>query len=175
MTHDGANGRWPMKGDALLAAASAELPGEEVLAAGLFSLEVPARAAVAGGAAGGIAGGLLGDVVGEGRAGDMVGSLVGMQAAESRNAAQQGLARQLVVAITPERINVISREPSGTAATKVVHFDRATCQVEVKNAGIAKFVHLTDPNDGRHLKLGASTLSKPDRAVMKLLTADRQA
>jgi hypothetical protein len=175
MTHDIGPGSWPMKHDALVAATSAELPGEEVLAAGIFSLEVPVRATMADGLVGGIGGSVLGGALGGSGAGNVLGSVAGMQVAEHRNAEQQGLSRQLAVAITPTKIHVISRHAGGTEATRVVSFDRDTCQVEVKNFGIGKFVHLTDPTDGHHVNLGASTLSKYDRKVMKLLTGDMTA
>lgn len=154
--------------ESLLAEASNAIGGEpEIIAAGVFTLQDMIGVAVAGATVGGFAGDAL---VGAPLAGAVGGGL-GMAAAKKVYAESHGMTVELIVAITGETIYVVNRDTHGRLPGVVTTFDRATCEITVKNLGPSKLFHLVDTPTGREIKLGGTLMSKPDRMVMQLLSS----
>lgn len=85
--------------------------------------------------------------------------------------------QNLVVAVTPERIYVLS-EDHGVDPPQLVHtFDRATTSVDVTRFGLSRILSLSDAASGSHLELHASVAPRarrraPDEDVLAELTGN---
>ncbi len=156
-------------------AASAALPGEEVLAAGIFGLQD----AIYGQMAGLAVGNTVGDELAHFGAAGVVASLA-VDAAAARKGKQMvvkasgGMTVGLLVVVTDARIAVLNWD--GEAATEEkASFDRAGTEVHVKKLGLSKIITFAPTDGSAGLKLHGTTarLSKqsgPDKLVLHLLT-----
>jgi len=153
----------------LVGAAETALPGQEVLAAGIFSWQELSKAMVVG-----TVGGSMGAeaLTGSGMAG-AVGAGVGAHMATEAMAKANGMTVGLLVAVTAAQIHVFNWEDAA-AAEHVRLFDRATTAVQVTKFGLSRHVQLQDSASGQELLLHASVspisvTSKPDKVVLHLL------
>lgn len=155
-------------------AAGAALPGEEVLAAGIFSRQDTAYGQAAG-ASGGVdatrrlerhgAGGALAAL-----AVDTAAAYEGGNLTSKRS----GMTLGLLVAVTPARIVVLNWEGDAAGEMKA-SFARDNTDVVVKRLGFAKLVNLVPADGSPGLKLQGTTArlakqSGPDKVVLHLLS-----
>ena len=150
-------------------AAGRALPGDEVMAAGIFSWQGLLAAQAAGVAAGAVAGDLLG-----GGGGSAVGGALGGQAAAEAAAAAEGTTVALLVAVTPGAIHVLRWEGDAPGAV-LRRFDRTTTDVHVSKMGLSRILTLHDTATNEAFALHGSVApfsaqSKPDKVVLHLLT-----
>ena len=149
-------------------AARRALPGEEVLAAGIFSWQGLLAAQTAGVVAGAVAGDLL-----AGAGASAVGGAVGGRAAVEATAAAEGMTVALLVALTESAIHVLRWEGDDAGAA-LRRFDRATTDVHVSKMGLSRILTLHDTATNESFALHGSVApfsaqSKPDKVVLHLL------
>jgi len=150
-------------------AARRALPGEEVVAAGIFSWQGLLAAQTAGVAAGAVAGNLL-----AGTGASAVGGAIGARAAVEAAAAAEGMTVALLVVVTPGAIHVLRWDGDAPGAA-LRQFDRTTTDVHVSKMGLSRIVTLHDTATNEAFALHGSVApfsaqSKPDKVVLRLLT-----
>ena len=125
--------------------------------------------------AGGMAGSVIADAAAPeaGALADGVGAAAGIHAAREANAASQGLAVRMALAVTADGYHVL--DWTGGACTKeFVRFARATAQVTITKFGLSRTVRLTDHAAGTDMSLTGSTSflsgeAAGDKIVLALL------
>ncbi|MFN8039061.1 MAG: hypothetical protein U0Q07_07615 [Acidimicrobiales bacterium] len=144
------------------------LPGDEVMAAGIFSWQGLLPAQAVGVAAGAIAGDLLG-----GGGGSAVGGALAGRAAVEAAASAEGMTVALLVVVTPDAIHVLRWEGNAPGAA-LRRFDRTTTDVHVSKMGLSRILTLHDTTTNEAFALHGSVApfsaqSKPDKVVLHLL------
>lgn len=159
-----------MSDPARLQAEAAAFLQQPVLAAGVFGLQDDYVAVTLGGAGASAA---LGTVTDPGPLADAAAAAAGIHVAREANAASQGLAVRMLVAVTDSSIHLL-QFGNGTVTGELLPFDRQTAHVEVSRFGASRRVRLEDPATGTHVEITGSTgflssESAADKLVLALL------
>ncbi len=157
-------------------AATAVLPGEEVLAAGIFGLQDAIYGMMAGGAVANGAGAVLRNLGPVGDVASVAVDVAGIREGKKLVSQASGdMTVGLLVAVTTGRIVVFNWDGEAAGDQKAA-FDRATTEVIVKRLGFSKIITFAPTDGSAGLKLHGTTMgmkkqSGPDKLVLHLLSA----
>lgn len=139
---------------------------EEIEAAGVFGLQDSYKAITAAGAASSLL------PTGHSAAVSSLETAATIEAARQANAAAEGVSERMGIVVTAEQIHVLRLSPMGTEVKgKLLSFDRANTDVEIKKFGLSRRIHLHDRESDRKLELTGSTVrvsraAEGDKAVL---------
>ncbi|MGZ0713145.1 hypothetical protein ACWPKO_32900 (plasmid) [Coraliomargarita sp. W4R53] len=146
----------------------------DIIAAGHFGLANLVLAQTAGVTAGSVVGGAIG---GNSAINSAIGVGLGGLAATKASAEAQGVTMQMIVAITPDEIQLLNRDTGGRLRSDVAIFRRDAVDINIGSFGLSRLLTLTDLVTGHCVELHGSvswlsSQAKGDKVVLDLLAHD---